>query len=106
MEVRTVIAEGDDWLMILDKDGDLCTVKRADMDVVRRPVIGNVKNLVNAQLTGLSELRKQLGLVGLIVFGSLATGCMTEHVLTHYQFEKMIEHALKNNPLLEDFNDD
>lgn len=105
MEVKTVIAEGDGWLMILDKDGDLCTLKRADMDVVRKPVVGNIKNLVRPLTVRVSAMYKQLTMVSLIAFGGLATGCMTEHVLTHYQLEKMIDHAIKQNPLLKDFND-
>lgn len=104
MEVKTVVAESVDWLMILDEDGDLCTIKRTKLDIIRRPVVDKIKVIITSPIPWLSAYRKQIGLIGLISFGSMATGCMTEHVLTHYQFEKMVDHAIELNPNLEDFD--
>jgi len=104
MEEETVVAKGDGWLMMLNKEGEYRTILCADTEVVRKPLTKHVLKLLKVRMPELSGLRRQLGFVSLIAIGSMATGCMTEHVLTHYQFEKMIESAIKINPEMDDFN--
>lgn len=106
MEIETVVAEGNGWLMILNKDGELCTIKRSHKDTFKKTIIDRFKGTARPLLMWFSDQNKRLGLIGLVVFGSMATGCMTEHVLSHYQLGRMVDHAIHSNPEMEDFNDE
>lgn len=105
MEDFEIIAKGDDWFTVINKNGELHTIKHSvRVDTVDQANLKSTQRVVPLS-TYTSAISRRIAISLIVFFGLTATGCITDHAITHYQLEKMIERAIKSNPEFHEFMD-